>query len=193
MIDRRHALGLLAAASILPSRSFANVAPQRSEIREALAKRFLDAGTVGTFVGYKVDDYLIIASDKNRSGEAKLPASTFKIPNSLIALETGVVEDPDKPKYFVARVAASERGTIERITFGEEGDFALRDLGANVPALRDELTAVSTKLAHENRTGKLRLELDDKLVQGFVVQLVDTGVRAGFGDISPVPLDKTRR
>jgi len=104
-----------------------------------------------------------------------------------------VVEDPDKPKYFVARVAASERGTIERITFGEEGDFALRDLGANVPALRDELTAVSTKLAHENRTGKLRLELDDKLVQAFVVQLVDTGVRAGFGDISPVPLGKTRR
>src|SRR5665647_1276217 len=53
MIHRRHALGLLAAASLLPSRGFANVAPQRSEIREALAKHFLDVGTVGTFVGYK--------------------------------------------------------------------------------------------------------------------------------------------
>ena len=50
-------------------------------------------------VGYKVDDYLIIASDKQRSGEAKLPASTFKIPNSLIALETGVVQDPDKDVF----------------------------------------------------------------------------------------------
>jgi beta-lactamase class D len=96
MINRRHALGLLAAASVLPSRSFADVAPQRSEIREDLAKHFIDEGTVGTFVGYKVDDYLVIASDKNRSGEAKLPASTFKIPNSVIALETGVVGDPDK-------------------------------------------------------------------------------------------------
>ena len=96
MIDRRHALGLLAAASLLPSRGFANVSPQRSEIREDLAKRFTAEGTVGTFVGYKVDDYLIIASDKNCSGDDKLPASTFKIPNSLIALETGVVEDPDK-------------------------------------------------------------------------------------------------
>ena len=57
---------------------------------------FRSSGTVGTFVGYKVDDYLIIASDKIRSGEDKLPASTFKIPNSMIALETGVVEDPDK-------------------------------------------------------------------------------------------------
>ncbi|MDB5635869.1 MAG: class beta-lactamase, partial [Bradyrhizobium sp.] len=94
MINRRHALGLLAAASFMPSRGFANVAPQRSEIRDGLAKHFADEDTVGTFVGYKVDDYLVISSDRNRSGEAQLPASTFKIPNSLIALETGVVGDP---------------------------------------------------------------------------------------------------
>jgi len=99
MIHRRHALALLAAASFLPSRGRADVAPQRSEIREDLAKHFTDAGTAGTFVGYKVDDYLIIASDGNRSGEARLPASTFKIPNSIIALETGVVGDPDKDVF----------------------------------------------------------------------------------------------
>jgi beta-lactamase class D len=99
VINRRHALGLLTAASILPSRSFANVSYQRSEFRDDLAKRFFDLGTTGTFVGYKVDDYLIIASDKVRSGEGKLPASTFKIPNSVIALETGVVEDPDKDVF----------------------------------------------------------------------------------------------
>jgi beta-lactamase class D len=98
VIHRRHALGLL-AAGLLPQRSFANVAQQRSEIREDLAKHFIDEGTAGTFVGYKIDDYLIIASDKDRSGEAKLPASTFKIANSLIALETGVVEDPDKDVF----------------------------------------------------------------------------------------------
>jgi beta-lactamase class D len=99
LIHRRHILGLLAAAAIAPSRAFANVAPQRSEIRDDLAKRFTDAGTVGTFIGYKTDDYLIIASDNDRSGQALLPASTFKIPNSLIALETGVVGDPDKDVF----------------------------------------------------------------------------------------------
>jgi len=99
LISRRHALGLLATASILPSRGFAHVAPQRSEIREELAKRFSDDGTVGTFVGYKIDDYLVIASDTVRSGEAMLPASTFKIPNSVIALETGVAGDPDKDVF----------------------------------------------------------------------------------------------
>ena len=67
--------------------------------RPDLAKLFTEAGTEGTFVGYKVDDYLLISSDTDRSGEAKLPASTFKIPNSLIALETGVVVDPDKDVF----------------------------------------------------------------------------------------------
>jgi beta-lactamase class D len=99
LINRRHTLGLLAIAGAFPSRALANVAPQRSEINDSLAKRFADEGTAGTFVGYKTDDYLIIASDKDRSGQAFLPASTFKVPNSLIALETGVVEDPDKDVF----------------------------------------------------------------------------------------------
>ncbi|HLG82922.1 MAG TPA: class D beta-lactamase [Bradyrhizobium sp.] len=99
MIHRRRALGLLAAASLLPAKSFADIAPMNSEIREELAARFKDEGTLGTFVAYKVDDYLMIASDTERSGEGRLPASTFKIPNSLIALETGVVQDPDKDVF----------------------------------------------------------------------------------------------
>src|SRR5260370_31422940 len=114
VINRGHALGLFAAASILPSRSFANVSYQRSEFREDLAKRFFDLGTEGTFVGYKVDDYLIIASDKVRSGAAKLPASTFKIPNSIIALETGVVADPDKDVF------KWDRGTLSIVAWNKD-------------------------------------------------------------------------
>jgi len=110
VINRRHALGLLAGVSIVPSRGFANVAPPRSEIREGLARHFADEGTAGTFVGYKTDDYLIIASDKDRSGEAMLPASTFKIPNSVIALETGVVGDPDKDVFKWDGVVRSIEG-----------------------------------------------------------------------------------
>src|SRR3954452_4963555 len=98
-ISRRHALALMAGASLLPARASAHVAPPRNEIRDGLAKRFTDEGTQGTFLAYKVEEYLIIASDTERSGEAKLPASTFKIANSLIALETGVVEDPDKDVF----------------------------------------------------------------------------------------------
>jgi beta-lactamase class D len=99
LITRRHALGLLAVASLLPSRSFANVAYPKTELRADLARRFTDAGTVGTFVAYSVDAYTLITSDNDRSVEARLPASTYKIPNSLIALETGVVQDPDKDVF----------------------------------------------------------------------------------------------
>jgi beta-lactamase class D len=110
LIHRRHALGLLAAASLMPARALANVSYQRSEIRIDLAKRFFDQGTSGTFVGYKVDDYLVIASDKDRSAQAQLPASTFKIANSLIALETGVVADPDKDVFKWDGVTRSIEG-----------------------------------------------------------------------------------
>jgi beta-lactamase class D len=99
LIDRRLVLQLFAVMGLAPASALAEVAPPRSEIRAALAKRFADAGTEGTFVGYKTDDYLIIASDTERSGQGFLPASTFKIPNSLIALETGVVADPDKDVF----------------------------------------------------------------------------------------------
>ena len=95
VITRRQTLGLLAAMS-LPSRSLANVAWPKTELRTDFAKRFTDVGTSGTFVAYDVDAYTLFASDNDRSTEPKLPASTYKIPNSLIALETGVVEDPDK-------------------------------------------------------------------------------------------------
>jgi len=99
LITRRHALGLLTIATLLPSRSFANVAYPKTVLRADLAKHFTDAGTVGTFVAYDVDAYTLVTSDHDRSAEARLPGSTYKIPNSLIALETGVVEDPDKDVF----------------------------------------------------------------------------------------------
>ena len=99
LIHRRHALGLFAAAACCRRAALPTSPTSAASFATDLAKRFIDHGTDGTFVGYKVDDYLIIASDKERSGEAKLPASTFKIPNSLIALETGVVGDPDKDVF----------------------------------------------------------------------------------------------
>jgi beta-lactamase class D len=101
VLTRRHALalplGLAAAGALTPAR--AHVAPMKNVIQDGLRKHFTENGTEGTFVAYKVDDYTVIASDTERSGEAMLPASTFKIPNSVIALDTGVVADPDKDVF----------------------------------------------------------------------------------------------
>ncbi len=110
------------------------------------------------------------------------------------AAPTSVLDD-NKPKHYIVRVLAADNGTIAQMNLTEEGsaDAKGTDLGPNVEAYRDELKKISAQLVAQGKTGKLTLELGDKLLQAYVVQLVDTGVRTGFTDISPVPIDKSRR
>jgi biopolymer transport protein ExbD len=107
----------------------------------------------------------------------------------------GIVQpfEPEKPKHYIVRVAAAENGTIAKMTFAAEGDAnpVGKDLGTSVAAVRDQLNAVAAK--SDAQPPKLLLELDEKLIQEYVVQLMDTGSRAGFADISPVPLDPRKR
>lgn len=98
MIHRRHALSLVAAAAVIPVRAFADVVP-RYEVVKSLQKHFTDEGTVGAFAAFRTDGQQVIASDNSRVRNAVLPASTYKIPHSVIALETGVVADPDKDVF----------------------------------------------------------------------------------------------
>lgn len=58
-------------------------------------KIFADAGTEGTMAVFTARTNTLIVTDETRTRSAILPASTFKIPNSLIALETGVIADAD--------------------------------------------------------------------------------------------------
>jgi beta-lactamase class D len=99
MIRRRQALALFAATSLMPTRAFAQIATARFDVRIDLAKYFDDDGTAGVFAAYAAGDNRIVTSDGARSRLAFLPASTFKIANSIIALETGVVTDPDKDVF----------------------------------------------------------------------------------------------
>ena len=107
------------------------------------------------------------------------------------------VPDPVRdlgPRDYTVRATATAGGAIEQLLLVEEGSAAPpRDLGANVTAFRDVLTAISSRLAREQKRGRLTLELDEKLRHAFVVQLMDTGARAGFSDISPVPVEKAHR
>jgi biopolymer transport protein ExbD len=96
----------------------------------------------------------------------------------------------EPPARLVARVTAAPNGTIGGITLGEEGAVTPKDLGPRVEALRDEL---QTAARSDGRPARLVLELDETLIQECVVQLVDTGTRAGFAELSPVPLDRRRR
>ena len=61
----------------------------------ALGKLFSEAGVQGTFVLYDVDAQRLIGHDKGRAETRFIPASTFKIANSLIGLAAGAVDGVD--------------------------------------------------------------------------------------------------
>jgi beta-lactamase class D len=99
MISRRGALGYVVATSLFPPLARADDALPRSVVRESLAKPFADDGTAGAFVAYDPSAKSLVTNDAQRAAHSILPASTFKIANSIVALETGVVVDPDRDVF----------------------------------------------------------------------------------------------
>ena len=61
--------------------------------RPDFAAAFEEAGVSGTFVVHDAARNVYLVHDLERAHTRFIPASTFKIPNSLIALQTGVVTD----------------------------------------------------------------------------------------------------
>ncbi len=77
--------------------------------RPDFAAALKEAGLTGTFVLIDARTGAIQAADTARAERRYVPASTFKIPNSLIALETGAVRDENevvpyggKPQFIKA-------------------------------------------------------------------------------------------
>ncbi|AVO44191.1 class D beta-lactamase [Phreatobacter cathodiphilus] len=87
-LTRRDALAL---AALLPSAPALAASPDRPD----LAGIFRDHGASGTFALVDGATGEATISDARRAGRRLVPASTFKIPNSLIAFETGAVADAD--------------------------------------------------------------------------------------------------
>jgi beta-lactamase class D len=85
---------LFAAAS-----AQAQAPERRIEVRNDLEKYFKEAGTSGSFVLLDLKKNRVVVVNGDRHTRGYLPASTFKIPNALIALETGVVKDADNPVF----------------------------------------------------------------------------------------------
>ena len=69
------------------------------EERPELARHFKKAGVVGVAVLYDPKTDVVTVSDLKRAETAFLPASTFKVPGALIALDAGVVKDAHKDVF----------------------------------------------------------------------------------------------
>lgn len=61
-----------------------------------VAQLFAQAGVTGTFVVYDAAHNVYTGHDRQRAATRYVPASTFKIPNSLIGLATGAVASVDE-------------------------------------------------------------------------------------------------
>jgi beta-lactamase class D len=61
--------------------------------KQDFSSHFQEYGVEGTFVWYDLQNKKYIIHNRARGKKGFIPASTFKIPNSLIALELGVVAD----------------------------------------------------------------------------------------------------
>lgn len=65
----------------------------KDEVRTDFRKYFDEYNLVGTFILYDTNNKKFIRYNPDRAKQRLIPASTFKIANSLISLETGVIAD----------------------------------------------------------------------------------------------------
>jgi len=94
----------------------------------------------------------------------------------------------DQTAKFIVHIEANAIGTIAKITLREKDDPRPLDLGTDIKKLQIELKTRYDAL--KGTPGKLMLEMEEKLLHEYVVQLIDLGVQAGFKDIAPVPAKK---
>jgi biopolymer transport protein ExbD len=94
----------------------------------------------------------------------------------------------DKPAKFIVRVSTNASGQIARMTLKEEGSASPpTDLGADLSRYMNALKQVLQQQKDRGaKLTKLTLELEGRLLQEYVVSLMDHALRAGFKDISPI-------
>ena len=99
-----------------------------------------------------------------------------------------------QPEVFVVKVEAASNGTIARMSLTQKDAVETRavDLGADIRAYQKELEARYASLKGDKSQAKLMIEIDEKLIHEYVVQLLDHGIRAKFLNIAPVPLNPKR-
>lgn len=147
---------LLAAHCVVPAAADPVEIAWQDE--RAVSRLFSEAGIEGTFVSCRQPDGVMTGYNPERALERLPPASTFKIPHTLIALQSGAVSGPDeafewdgKPRAFrswerdmtlaeamqasnvpVYRGVASRIGRDRMQTHLESFDYGSRQVGESL-------------------------------------------------------------
>jgi beta-lactamase class D len=157
---------------------------------EALAQIFKQRGLQGTFVLYDVAGDRLIGHNRTRAQIRYIPASTFKIPNSLIGLAAGTVKNVDEVLPY--------GGKPQPIKAWEQ-DMSLRDAIriSNVPVYQE--LARRTGLARMRQgvatlqygNGEIGAMVDNFWLQGplKISAIEQAGFLARFGQLQ-LPLSR---
>lgn len=108
-----------------------------------LEKLFIEAGVNGTFALYDVSAKQFTVHDQSRAEQRFIPASTFKIANSLIGLATGTVKSIDEVLPY---------GGQPQPFKSWEQDMGLRDAirVSNVPVYQELARRIGLERMREN-------------------------------------------
>jgi beta-lactamase class D len=109
----------------------------------AVGELFRAADVTGTFVLYDVANRELIGYNQSRAETRFVPASTFKIPNSLIGLATGAVQSVDEVLPY--------GGKPQRFKFWEK-DMSLREAIkiSNVPIYQELARRIGLERMRDN-------------------------------------------
>lgn len=128
--------------------------------RQDWARHFADAGVTGTMVLFKDGSGTAQVHDAGRAARGYLPASTFKIPNTMIILETGAANGPDEvfpwngTKY---EVAAWNKDLSFREAFAVSCVPVYQELARRVGQQRMEKWVKAARYGNENIGGGVDL------------------------------------
>lgn len=138
-----------------------------SEFQEnqAIAELFQNANVTGTFVLYDVTQQTTTGYNQARAEQRFIPASTFKIPNSLIGLSTSTVKDADEILPYGGRPQPIEAW---------QQDMSLRDAIkiSNVPVYQE----LARRIGHERMNENLsRIDYGNNQIGTVIDQFWLTG------------------
>lgn len=109
-----------------------------------VSELFKGAEVNGTFVLYNIKTDRYIGYNKPRAEKRYVPASTFKIPNSLIGLSVGAVKNVDEVLPY--------KSDVPPLSKGWEKDMGLREaiVVSNVPIYQELARRIGLERMREN-------------------------------------------
>jgi len=152
-----------------------------------------------TFQPTKPEAQIMVALPAQQGGENSVPdvLSQEDKPVQISAQVMGNGGKMTRIRVFRAPAAGESGKEIDPITFDvKEGDER-----SAVKGFMENLQSRLRTIQADKKTAKLQLEIEESVLQAYVVQVFDAGVRSFqmvFGananaDISPVPLDAGKR